>query len=193
MRGRIRIRPSLVRSLTAALLIGAACSSTPSADAGSSDSGIDATADTGVCCMDGANQSLTPPEGALGFAWTAWRHVPACSMSATALEIPSNGPAIAILADANGLPGAILLPETVAKVTGVKRVKASFPPIQLEAGKPVWLALKNMYPGNITLGSQAPFAMSGATTKATVASALSGPWDTVLQDKHAIYLLTACP
>ncbi len=107
-------------------------------------------------------------------------------------RVPSNGPAIAILADTNGMPGAILLPETATAPTGTKRVKATFAPILLEAGKPVWLALKNMYPGDLTLGSQAPFAMSGATAKATVANAVSGPWDK-LQDERPIYVLSACP
>lgn len=142
-----------------------------------SDGGDATVADAdAACCNDSVNSSLTPPAASLGYAWTAWKYLPTCSFRATTIELPSDGPAIALLDDASDSPGGVLVAETATTKIGAK-IRAQFLPLSIVLGKPIWVALKNAKPGSLSGGSSAPFAAAGQSAPATSANILTGPWD----------------
>jgi hypothetical protein len=91
--------------------------------------------------------------------------------------MPSDAPAIGILSDDMGKPGAMLLPETPTVALGPRQLKATFSGVSMTAGKTVWIAIKHKVPGSITSGTVTPKAMSGTMTpQAFSPTQLSGPW-----------------
>ena len=161
----------------ASIIVVLGCSST-SAPA---DAGGDSTVapDGAACCGEDVNAGASLfAEPYLGSAtWMAWVYTPVCGpLGASRLEMPTDAPAVAVLADDNGQPGAVLLAETATTPLGPRQVSATFAALDLVKGKSIWIAIKHKIPGSITSGTITPMAMSGIATPKAFSDNLAGPW-----------------
>jgi hypothetical protein len=123
-----------------------------------------------ACCGD--NQNDKPPAGNCiqGAQWIAWDYTPSCSFNATRIELHADMGEVALLADANGKPGALLFQGALGAPDAMGWIGANIaPPVPLLGGQKYWIAEK-VGLCSIASGGVAPMYYGSFT-------ALGGPWE----------------
>jgi hypothetical protein len=165
----------------------------PSADAPSAtdvaEASVDAPAfdalEEPVACEDAQNTGFTPADcGGPACLWFAWPYSPARDIWVQRIELHTTGGNLAVLTDANGLPGSVLFqgvmpPTAMAQWIGVDVV----PPLYLQAGTPHWLAEQVSYCSQ---------ALGGTQLIEYNAPALTGPWTTTGTGSYTSHLVGVC-
>lgn len=117
--------------------------SVSSTSASSSSSSAVSSSSTGAMCCAHDELNPGPKYGfVISKSWVAFRYVPTCDVTAEAIDAHVVGD-VAVLADANGRPGAILFEQDFYPNRDWRnREVAMSPPLPLTAGTPYWVALR---------------------------------------------------
>jgi hypothetical protein len=138
-----------------------------------------------VPCEDGQNAGFMPADcGTSTGLWFAWPYSPARDIWVQRIELHTAGGNLAVLTDANGLPGSVLFLGVMPMTATAQWIGVDVaPPLVLQAGGPYWLA------------EQAPFcsqALGGTEFIEYHAPTLSGPWTTTGTGSYTSHLIGLC-
>jgi hypothetical protein len=122
-----------------------------------------------ACCGDEQNPSPPSNNCFQGAVWIAWQYTPSCGFNTTRIELHTDGPSVALLSSANGLPGATLFqgPLGPSDPQGWKGADIN-PPIALTGGQLYWI---------VEAAGLCSIADVGVTPTYYAAPTLNGPWD----------------
>lgn len=138
-----------------------------------------------VACEDGQNTSFPPSDcGTSTDLWFAWPYSPPRDIWVQRIELHTAGGNLAVLTDANGLPGSVLFQGTMPPTAMTQWIGVDVvPPLFLQAGVPYWLAEQAQ------LCSQ---ALGGTQFIEYNAPVLSGPWTTTGTGSYTSHLFGVC-
>lgn len=123
-----------------------------------------------ACCGDWVNPAAPTNNCSQGAAWIAIQYVPSCTVEASSLALHTDGGGTAILADAGGLPGAVLWQGNLGAPDAQGWATAAVsPPVDLQAGQVYWIAEDVGPCSQAASGQPQPYYGSFAS--------LAGPWD----------------
>ena len=138
-----------------------------------------------VPCEDGQNTSYPPADcGTSTGLWFAWPYSPARDISVQRIELHTAGGNLAVLDDANSLPGGVLFQGTMPMAPSAQWIAVDLvPALQLRAGVPYWLVEQSV------LCSQ---ALGGAEFIEYHAPTLAGPWTTTGVGSYTSHIFGVC-
>ena len=141
-----------------------------------------------MCCSsDNQNDNPTSDNcGAAPGSWIAWKYAPSCDIAIDRLELYVPSGRVALFADANGQPGAVLFEATLSPATtpGWSGADVS-PPIPVAPGQVYWLAQRS---------NHCSIAAFGHSPTEWTSSDLGGPWSGPFHgDKFTAHVFGACP
>ena len=141
-----------------------------------------------ACCGDEQNPFPPANNCSQGAVWIAWEYVPGCSFNMTRLEIHTDPGNVALLADANDAPGAVIFqgPLGAPDAQGWRGADV-VPPKPLVGGQKYWIAENVGQCSTTSAGTAQPYYGSFGN--------LSGPWDGPFQGGNiwTSHVIGECP